>query len=170
MSRDLLLLPFAVFLLSWMTAPTQSASPGPPAAFYEIWIGRFPSERVNGKTFLEHPDVRRRVTRILGADALSDMNEMRASFRAQKYNNWLVVSGCQPHMCVDAQWTVAIHLVSNETWVCSAPLNADFVLVGTTHKKPTRLPRKQGSGCPEGENIAESIERLFPTELNCFKR
>jgi len=69
-------------------------------------------------------------------------------------------------MCVDAQWTIAINLASNETWACSAPLNTDFVLVGATHKKPAKLPRKQVGGCPEGEHIAESIERLFFAELN----
>jgi hypothetical protein len=166
MSRHLLLLPIAMVLLSRMTAPAQSAPTDSSAASYKVWVGKFPSERVSGKTFLQQPDVKRRVTRILGPGALSDMKEMCASFRAQQYKNWLVVSGCQPQMCVDAQWTIAINLASNETWACSAPLNADFVLVGTTHKKPTRLPRKQGAGCPEGENIAEPIERLFPAELN----
>jgi hypothetical protein len=160
------LLSFALFLLISTIAPAQSAPPDSAAASYKVWIGKFPSERVNGKTFLQQPDVKRRVGRILGANALSDMNEMRASFRAQQYKNWLVVSGCQPHMCVDAQWTIAINLASNETWACSAPLNTDFVLVGATDKKPTRLPRKQGDACPEGEHIAESIERLFPAELN----
>jgi hypothetical protein len=166
MSRYRRLLPIAIVLWSGATAAAQPASPDSSAAFYKIWIGKFPSERVGGKTFLEQPDIRRRVMRILGADALSDMNEMRASFRAQEYKNWLVVSGCRPHMCVDAQWTIAINLVSNETWVCTAPLNAGFVLIGATHKKPVHIPRKQGDGCPEGENIAGSIERLFPVELN----
>jgi hypothetical protein len=166
MSRYRRLLPIAIVLLSGTTALAQSASPGSVAAFYKIWIGKFPSERVGGKTFLEQPDVKRRVSKILGPDAFADMAEMRASFRAQEYKNWLVVSGCRPHMCVDAQWTIAINLVSNETWVCSAPLNADFVLMGATHKKPIHQPRKQGDGCPEGENIAGSIERLFPAELN----
>src|SRR5471030_1590423 len=166
MSRDLRLLFFALFLLSWMTTPTHSAPPDSPATFYKVWVGKFPSERVNEKTFLQQPDVKRRVARILGPGALSDMNEMRASFRAQEYKNWLVVSGCQPHMCVDAQWTIAINLASNETWACSAPLNTDFVLVGATHKKSAKLPRKQGGGCPEGEHMVESIEWLFSAELN----
>src|SRR5258708_22670963 len=147
MSRCVLLLPMVMCLWSWMTTSTRSAQPDSSAAFYRAWIGKFPSERVNGKTFLEQPDVKRRVARIVGTDALSDTNEMRVSFRAQEYKNWLVVSGCQPHMCVDAQWTIAINLASNETWVCTAPLNADFVRTGATHKKPTRVPRKQGAGC-----------------------
>ena len=166
MSRALLLLPIAMFLWISTAAHTQSDALNSSGAFYKLWIGKFPSERVRGKTFLEQPDVRRRVAQVLGPDALSEMKEMRASFRAQQYKNWLVVSGCQPHMCVDAQWTIAINLASNETWACIAPLSGDFVQFGASHQKPIRVPREQEKGCPEGENIVEQFDRLFPAALH----
>jgi hypothetical protein len=165
MSRYLLLLPAVMFLLSSTAVNAQSAMPDSSGAFYKLWIGKFPSDRVKGKTSLEHLDVQRRIKQTLGPDALPKMKEMRASFPAQEYHNWLLVSGCQPHLCVDAKWTVAINLVSDETWVCLAPLAADFVLFGASNKKPTRAPRKEGQICPEGENIAERFNRLSPAEL-----
>ncbi len=165
MSRYLLLLTVVMFLLSSTTAPTQPATLESSGAFYKLWIGKFPSDRVRGKRFLEHPDVRQRIQRTLGPNALPEMEEMRASFPAQEYRNWLLVSGCQPHLCVDAKWTVAINLVSDETWACLAPLAADFVLFGASNKKPIRASRKEGQICPEGENVAEQFSRLSPAEL-----
>lgn len=165
MSRSPLFLPIVMLLLTSTEAHTQSTSPDSSGAFYKAWIGKFPSDRVRGKTFLEHADVQRRIKQALGPDALPQMKEMRASFRAQEYRNWLLVSGCQPHLCVDAKWTVAINLVSDETWACLAPLSADFVQFGASHQKPIRVPRKEGQICPEGENAAEQFSRLSPAEL-----
>jgi hypothetical protein len=166
MSRFLLWLPIVMSLLTSTVAHTQSAAPDSSAAFYKAWIGKFPSDRVRGKTFLEHPDVQWRIRQTLGPDALSQMKEMRASFRAQAYRNWLLVSGCQPHLCVDAKWTVAINLVSDETWACLAPLSADFVQFGASRQKPIPVPRKEGLICPEGETVAEQFSRLSPAELH----
>lgn len=165
MSRYLLLLPTVMFVLNWTTANSPCAALDSSGAFYKLWIGKFPSDRVRGKTFLEHPDVQRRIKQTLGPDALPEMKEMRASFPAQEYQNWLLVSGCRPHLCVDAKWTIAINLVSDETWACLAPLAADFVQFGASNKKPMRVPRKEGQICPEGENVAEQFGRLSPTEL-----
>jgi hypothetical protein len=165
MRRFLLWLPIAMFLLTSTAAHSQQAAPDSSGAFYKEWIGKFPSDRVRGKPFLEHPDVQRRVKQTLGPDALSEMKEMRASFPAQEYRNWLLVSGCQPHLCVDAKWTVAINLVSDETWACLAPLNADFVHFGASNQKSIRVPRQEGLICPEGETVAEEFSRLSPAEL-----
>ena len=165
MSRYLLFLLIALSLLSWTTADTSRAVLVSSGSFYKLWIGKFPSDRVAGKTFLEHPDVQRRIKQTLGPDALPEMNKMRASFPAQEYQNWLLVSGCQPHLCVDAKWTIAINLISDETWACLAPLAADFVQFGASNKKPIRLPRKEGQICPEGENVAEQFSRLSAAEL-----
>jgi hypothetical protein len=158
-------LPVVMFLLISTAAHTQPAAPDSSGAFYKLWIGKFPSDRVAGKPFLEHADVQRRIKQTLGPEALSKMKEMRASFPAQEYQNWLLVSGCQPHLCVDAKWTIAINLVSDETWACLAPLSADFVLFGASDKKPIRVPRQEGQICPEGEKVAEQFSRLSPAEL-----
>jgi hypothetical protein len=165
MSGYFFLLPIAMLLLNPTAANTQPAMPDSSSDFYKLWIGKFPSDRVRGKTFLEHPDVQRRIKQTLGPDALPEMKEMRASFPAQKYQNWVLVSGCQPHLCVDAKWTVAINLVSDETWACLAPLAADFIQFGASNRKPIRVPRKEGGICPEGENVAEQFNRLSPAEL-----
>ncbi len=165
MSRYPLLLLIAMSLLSWTAADTSRAALFSSGDFYKLWIGKFPSDRVAGKTFLEHADVQRRIQQTLGPDALPQMKEMRASFPAQEYQNWLLVSGCQPHLCVDAKWTIAINLVSDETWACLAPLSADFVLFGASNQKPIRKPRQEGLICPEGENVAEQFSRLSPAEL-----
>jgi hypothetical protein len=165
MSRYPLLLLIAMSLLSRTAANTSRAALFSSGDFYKLWIGKFPSDRVVGKTFLEHADVQRRIQQTLGPDALPQMKEMRASFPAQEYQNWLLVSGCQPHLCVDAKWTIAINLVSDETWACLAPLSADFVQFGASNKKPIQVPRKEGLICPEGENVAEQFSRLSPAEL-----
>ncbi len=165
MSRSLLWLPIAMFLLTSTAAHTQPAAPTRAGAFYKLWVGKFPSDRVRGKTFLEHADVQRRIKQTLGPDALPEMKKMHASSSAQEYQNWLLVSGCLPHLCVDAKWTIAINLVSDETWACLAPLSADFVQFGASNKKPIRVPRKEELICPEGENVAEQFSRLSSAEL-----
>ena len=165
MSRYPLLSLIVISLLIWTATDTSRAALFSSGDFYKLWIGKFPSDRVKGKTFLEHPDVQRRIKQTLGPDALPEMKEMRASFPAREYQNWLLVSGCLPHLCVDAKWTIAINLVSDETWACLAPLAADFVQFGASNKKPIRLPRKEGQTCPEGENVAEQFSRLSATEL-----
>jgi hypothetical protein len=165
MSRYPLLSLIAMSLLSWAAADISRAALFTSGDFYKLWIGKFPSDRVAGKPFLDHADVQRRIKQTLGPDALSQMKEMRASFPAQEYRNWLLVSGCQPHLCVDAKWTIAINLVLDETWACLAPLSADFVQFGASGKKPIRVPRKGGQICPEGENAAEEFSRLSAAEL-----
>ena len=165
MSRYPLLLLIAMSPLSWTAADLSRAALFSSGDFYKLWIGKFPSDRVAGKPFLEHADVQQRIKQTLGPDALPQIKEMRASYPAQEYQNWLLVSGCQPHLCVDAKWTVAINLVSDETWACLAPLSADFVQFGASGKKPIRVPRKEGLICPEGENVTEQFSRLSPAEL-----
>jgi hypothetical protein len=165
MSRYPLLSFIAMSLLISTAADTSRAALFTSGDFYKLWIGKFPSDRVAGKPFLEHADVQQRIQQTLGPDALPAMKEMRASFPAQEYRNWLLVSGCQPHLCVDAKWTIAINLVSDETWACLAPLSADFVQFGASNKKSIRVPRKGGQICPEGENVAEQFGRLSAAEL-----
>jgi hypothetical protein len=165
MSRYPLLSLIVMSLLISTAADTSRAALFTSGDFYKLWIGKFPSDRVAGKSFLEHADVQRRIKQTLGPDALPAMKEMRASFPAQEYQNWLLVSGCQPHLCVDAKWTIAINLVSDETWACLAPLSADFVQFGASNKKSIRVPRKEAQICPEGENVAEQFGRLSPAEL-----
>jgi len=167
MSGRLLLLVLSVLLLNPSTAETQAVGPETAvSASYKIWIGKFPSDRVNGKTFLEQPDVQRRIKRVLGANALRDMRQMHVSDRAQGYKNWLLVGGCQPHFCTYAQWTVAINMISGDTWACVAALNSQLLEYGSSKSKSIRVPRKmEEEGCPEGARISERFDRLFPTEL-----
>ena len=162
MPKHLLLASSIMCCLSGSMAAAQPAVSG---ADYKQWVGKYPSDRVQGKTFLDQPDVQRRVTQTLGRGALAEMKKMATSFRTQEYKGWLLASGCQPHMCVDAQWTVAIDLTSGETRTCLASLDADVVQLGASNKKPVRLPRKPGEGCPEGEKISEQFDRLFPAAL-----
>ncbi|MEI7806273.1 MAG: hypothetical protein WCI56_13190 [Hyphomicrobiales bacterium] len=158
--RLLLLLP--VFLLSWSSAGAQTTLPAANAVSYKTWIGKFPSDRIGGKTFLEQADVQRRVKTTLGANALRQMQQMRASEKIREHRNWLLASGCQQHMCPYAQWTVAINLVSGETWACVADLNSGFFEYGSTNGKPVRVKRKlEDEGCPYNEKISERFDSLF---------
>jgi hypothetical protein len=147
----------------FQVAPLYAATDVSGAKKYQVWVGKFPSDRVEGKTFLELPDIQRRIVKILGAAAVQDMKEMHVSFRAIEHRGWLLVSGCFPHLCVNAQWTVAINFQTGRTWVCLASLPSQSSIYGSSKDTLKQKIRNLNENkCPEGKTVGEQFDKFLP--------
>ena len=162
MSRKAALLAIAIQLLALpMAVQVEAKTRTVPSADYQAWAGKFPSDQVDGLKFLKTPDVRRRITEILGLRAVAEMEGMHASSKSVLHRGWLLVSGCLPHFCLDAQWTIAIDTNSGTTWVCSAPLDSKTIIYGTTKARLVRKPRNgYEERCPEGDEVAGMFDKF----------
>ena len=75
--------------------------------------------------------------------------------------DWIIAYGCQPHMCADAKWWVAINLSSLETRACLASLGLPTIRLGASGKKYTDVPRVPVNGCPEPEKAIPMFDGLL---------
>ena len=125
------------------------------------WVGKYPTDRLQGLTFLERPEVQLLVSAALSSDAVSQMRSMLVVEPIAEYNNWLIAHGCQPHMCVDGQWLVAINLTNLETRACLALVDSPTVRFGVSDKKFIDLPRADDEACPSPEEALAKFDFLF---------
>ena len=125
------------------------------------WVGKYPFDRVRGLTFLEQPEIQLRIALALGAEALTIIKGMGTVPPIKESNGWVVASGCQPHMCIDGNWTVAVNLTSLELRACLAEVSSKNVRLGNSNKRLVELSRATLEGCPGVENILELFERAF---------
>src|SRR5262249_35352061 len=75
--------------------------------------------------------------------------------------DWIIAYGCQPRMCADAKWWVAINLISLETRACLASLGSPTVRLGASEKQYADVPRIPGTACPEPENAIPIFDKLL---------
>lgn len=142
----------------WKPAPLASeANPGELKA----WVGKYPTDRVQGLTFLEHPEVQILINGALGSDAVSQMRNMTVVSSIEESSGWLIASGCQPHMCVDGQWLVAINLANLQIRGCLARVDSSSVRFGASGRSYVDLPRGGEKGCPTPQEALVEFDRLF---------
>jgi clan AA aspartic protease (TIGR02281 family) len=80
----------------------------------------------------------------------------------EEHDNWLIAQGCQPHMCTDGNWLVAINLVNLETRTCLASIDSPTVRFGASGKSYIDLRRAhQGCQILEPEQAVAVIGRVF---------
>lgn len=85
---------------------------------WAAWVGRYPFDRVRGVTFLDLPDLRSRLRTMLPSDALTRIDELVVASPIERHGTWIVASGCEPHNCSDANYSVVIHERSLEIALC----------------------------------------------------
>lgn len=76
------------------------------------WIGKYPFDKVEGNAFLDDPLIAGQL-KVFGTERETAIRRMQTVAPITEYNGWLVASGCQPHDCIDGDWTIA---VNPETW------------------------------------------------------
>ena len=145
-----------LFLAGNISARSQVDS-----ARMNAWVGMYPSDRVQGVMFLEDPEVQARVLNALGPGSITQLKEMSVVGPIVHRGDWLIAYGCQPNMCAEAKWWVAINLTSLETRACLALLNLPTVRFGASGKRYIDLPRAQRGGCPEPEKTIPIFDQLL---------
>lgn len=127
----------------------------------KAWVGMYPHDRLRGLTFLEDPEVQTRISDALGPRAVSQIKDMATVGPILQRGDWLIAYGCQPHMCADAKWWVAINLTSFEMRACLALLGSPTVRLGASGKKYIDLPRAIQGACPEPEKTIPIFYQLL---------
>jgi hypothetical protein len=139
----------------------QGQTSGPRPTGLRTWIGKYPFDRLQGLAFFDHPDVQRLINATLGSNAASLINGMSTVGPIEEHDNWLIAHGCQPHMCMDGNWLVAINLANLETRACLASIDSPTVRFGASGKNYIDL-RRVNPGCQlEPEQPVVVIDRVF---------
>lgn len=116
--------------LTALTCFASAAAPAAPPAKappVEAYVGKYPFDKVDGVSFLDHPAVRAAVTRgvsdpearawLLGAKG-SPFPQIR------RENGELIVIGCQQHACDRRNWAIYFNPASNLARVCYSATGA----------------------------------------------
>jgi len=151
----------ATFLLLAGYACTVSARSQVDSARMSAWVGMYPNDRVRGVMFLEDPDVEARVIDALGPDSITQMKKMSLVGPIVHRGDWLIAYGCQPDICAEAKWWVAVNLTSFEARACLALPKLPTVRFGASGKKYIDRPRAPGGGCPEPEKAIPMFDQLL---------
>jgi hypothetical protein len=125
-------------------SPVEESSPkltGPRHAELRAWIGKYPFDRLQGFGFFDDPDVRRLINATLGSNALSLIIEMATVGPIKVHDSWLIAQGCQPHLCMEGNWLVAINLANLETRACLVSVDSPTVRFGVSGKNYIDLRR-----------------------------
>lgn len=155
-----------------------SETDGRTAAEMRTWVGKYPASPAEMRhatsttlpmvNFLGHPEVKALIKSILGLDAISQMKKMSTVGPIEQHGDWLIAYGCQPHMCSDGDWLLAINLISLEARGCLALVDAPTVRFGASVKGYVDLPRvttgltaRMPFSCPEPEQALAVFERVF---------
>jgi hypothetical protein len=126
----------------------------------QAWVGKYPSDRIGGRTFFAYPGVQAEMRKAMGEPAY------RAALRIQgpegvvvRVGDHLAAWRCMAHDCGDKNTTVVARLAKGDVVVCVqlAPQQAArrWYIAG-------RAPvDERGEGCPFDEaEIRAAIQRL----------
>lgn len=105
---------FALGAASLVAAPALAA---PGLADY---AGKYPSDRVGGVSFLEHPLVVAGVGKAVGDRPIRDWILSPDTVQSPIVDSAgvLLSQACEPHNCGDHTWTILIHVETGATDVC----------------------------------------------------
>ena len=105
------------FSLAALCLTTASAVAAPDLSAYE---GKYPSDAVDGVTFLAHPSVVAGVGATLADRALQKtvLSEETVQSPITAKDGVLRADDCEPHNCGDHNWSILIDAASGSTEVC----------------------------------------------------
>jgi hypothetical protein len=158
----------ALTALLILLAPVEAAEMNPEM---KGWVGKYPGSAyevtpyATTVNFFGNPEVKARIKNVLGPEAISQMKNMSTVGQIEEHRGWLIAYGCQPHMCDDGDWLVAINLSNLETRACLARSGSRTVRFGTSGKEYVDLPRATTGltlPCPTAEEALAVFDRVFP--------
>jgi hypothetical protein len=139
-------------------APIASAGDDPGGL--KAFAGKYPFDRVNGRSLLQVPELRSRLQALLGRSGINDIDRLSVSVPVEEHAGWLVAHGCRPHNCSEEQWTVAVNLSDYGVRACLG-LEGQPVRYAATGRKLVERPGKKESPCPEIADAVPAFERVF---------
>jgi hypothetical protein len=113
--------------LACFASAAALAAPPAKAPPVEAYVGKYPFDKVDGVSFLDHPAVRAAVTRAVhDPKARAWLLDAKGSpFPQIRHENAeLVVIGCQQHACDRRNWAIYFNPASNLARVCYSATGA----------------------------------------------
>jgi hypothetical protein len=113
--------------LTCFASAAALAAPPAKAPPVEAYVGKYPFDKVEGVSFLDHPAVRAAVTRsVSDPNARAWLLDAKGSPFPQirRENAELVVVGCQQHACNQRNWAIYFNPASNLARVCYSATGA----------------------------------------------
>jgi hypothetical protein len=150
----------AAALLVTGSAASAGDGPGELRAF----VGKYPFDRVHGRSLLQVPELRTRLQELLGKQGAAELNRLDTVSPVEEQSGWLIASGCRPHNCGSEQWTVAVNLSDYSVLACLG-IEGRPVRFAATGKKIIEQPRTEEHPCPWGEGALAALQRVFPAPL-----
>jgi hypothetical protein len=111
-----------MFGSSLLAALAAQAAAEPPAAPPDLalYADKYPTEAVNGVSFLHHPSVRAAVEAAVPAASIRSRildregQQTPIALRGGRLVSW----GCEPHNCNDHEWTIFIDRTGSSAEIC----------------------------------------------------
>ena len=141
-----------------VSGPVTSAGDNPRDL--KVFVGKYPFDRVKGRTLLQMPELRSRLQALLGRSGLNDIERLSVSVPAEEHSGWIVAQGCRPHNCGEEQWTVAVNLSDYSVLACLG-IEGQPVRYAATGRKLVEQPPKKEFPCPEIADAVPAFERVF---------
>jgi len=124
------------------------------------WVGKYPSNRIGGKTFFDYPGLRAEMRKTMGAQPYAGLQQIRGPEGVVvRVGDHIAAWYCQQHDCGDKNATVIARLAKGDVVVCwqhapEQPARRWYI--------PGRAPvDESGEGCPyEAADIGAAIRRL----------
>ncbi len=129
-------------VLAALCLTTASALAAPDLTAYE---GKYPSDAVDGVTFLANPTVVAGVEATLAEEALRDtvLSEETVQSPITVKDGVVRADDCEPHNCGDHNWSILVEAKSGATDICyhdAASMGADesrwYLASGDTEMRP----------------------------------
>ena len=126
----------------------------------QAWVGKYPSDRIGGRTFFDYPGLRAEIRRTMGEQAYRGLQQLRGPEGVVvRVGDYVAAWQCMQHDCGNKNATTIARLGMGDLVVCwqHAPEQA-----ARRWYIPGRAPiDERGEGCPfEADEIAAASKRL----------
>jgi hypothetical protein len=96
------LLLVGVICLASVTADASSVS-------LQAWIGKYPYDRIEGRTYFQVPEIQSSLKRIAPAGVRRLLRQLDVAVPIERLGGYIVTSGCRPHACPEQNFVLAVH-------------------------------------------------------------
>jgi hypothetical protein len=123
----------------------------------QAWVGKYPFDRVGGKTLLDHPGVRPAIQKLLGPQYRAWSAIRGPSPPVLRVGDYIAANYCQAHDCGDKNTTILAHAARDYLVVCWTDMPSQAGARWFIPGQPVRHER--GQSCPGDENEVRAAIR-----------
>lgn len=121
-------------------------------ADWNLWIGKYPSDREDGVNFWQIPAIEEQLHLLLDSRARADLDELVVEVPIEQHGEWIVARGCMPHDCMSSAYAIAVRGDARAMLVCirSEADTGHFYLRWFATGRPPKvepLPSDEGQNC-----------------------